>query len=39
MTAFYMFRLIGMTFWGESRVDKAVEPKIHESPPVDDHRR
>jgi NADH-quinone oxidoreductase subunit L len=34
MTAFYMFRLIGMTFWGESRVDKAVEPKIHESPPV-----
>jgi NADH-quinone oxidoreductase subunit L len=32
MTAFYMFRLIGMTFWGESRVDKAVEPKIHESP-------
>jgi NADH-quinone oxidoreductase subunit L len=34
MTAFYMFRLIGLTFWGESRVDKAVEPKIHESPPV-----
>ncbi len=34
MTAFYMFRLIGMTFWGESRVDKEVEPKIHESPPV-----
>jgi NADH-quinone oxidoreductase subunit L len=34
LTAFYMFRLIGMTFWGESRVDKAVEPKIHESPPV-----
>jgi len=34
MTAFYMFRLIGMTFWGESRVDKAVEPKIHESPRV-----
>jgi NADH-quinone oxidoreductase subunit L len=29
-----MFRLIGLTFWGESRVDKAVEPKIHESPPV-----
>src|ERR1035437_7475474 len=23
MTAFYMFRLIGMTFWGESRVDPA----------------
>ncbi|HEY2916796.1 MAG TPA: NADH-quinone oxidoreductase subunit L [Candidatus Limnocylindrales bacterium] len=34
LTAFYMFRLIGLTFWGESRVDKAVEPKIHESPPV-----
>ena len=34
MTAFYMFRLIGLTFWGESRVDKAVEPKIHESPAV-----
>jgi NADH-quinone oxidoreductase subunit L len=34
LTAFYMFRLIGMTFWGESRVAKDVEPKIHESPPV-----
>jgi NADH-quinone oxidoreductase subunit L len=34
MTAFYMFRLIGLTFWGESRVDPQVEPKIHESPPV-----
>ncbi len=34
LTAFYMFRLIGMTFWGESRVDPAVEDKIHESPPV-----
>jgi NADH-quinone oxidoreductase subunit L len=32
MTAFYMFRLIGLTFWGTSRVDPAVEPKIHESP-------
>jgi NADH-quinone oxidoreductase subunit L len=32
MTAFYMFRLIGLTFWGESRVDPAVEPHIHESP-------
>ena len=31
MTAFYMFRLIGLTFWGESRVDPAVEPEIHES--------
>jgi len=33
MTAFYMFRLIGMTFWGQSRVDPEVEPHIHESPP------
>jgi NADH:ubiquinone oxidoreductase subunit 5 (subunit L)/multisubunit Na+/H+ antiporter MnhA subunit len=32
MTAFYMFRLIGLTFWGESRVDPKVEPHIHESP-------
>jgi NADH-quinone oxidoreductase subunit L len=34
MTAFYMFRLIGLTFWGQSRVDPHVEPRIHESPPV-----
>jgi NADH-quinone oxidoreductase subunit L len=34
MTAFYMFRLIGLTFWGESRVAKDVEPRIHESPRV-----
>ena len=34
MTAFYMFRLIGLTFWGESRVDPDVEPRIHESPAV-----
>jgi NADH-quinone oxidoreductase subunit L len=34
LTAFYMFRLIGMTFWGPSRVDPQVEPRIHESPPV-----
>ncbi|MFN8629373.1 MAG: NADH-quinone oxidoreductase subunit L [Chloroflexota bacterium] len=31
MTAFYMWRLMGKTFYGESRVDPAVEPKIHES--------
>ena len=37
MTAFYMFRLMGMTFWGEFRGPKAVWDKIHESPPVDDH--
>src|SRR5437867_7460272 len=34
MTAFYMFRLIGLTFWGESRVDPNVAPHIHESPSV-----
>jgi NADH-quinone oxidoreductase subunit L len=34
MTAFYMFRLIGLTFWGDSRVDPAVEPHIHESSSV-----
>ena len=34
MTAFYMFRLMGMTFWGESRVDPEVEHHIHESPPT-----
>ena len=32
LTAFYMFRLIFMTFWGESRVDHEVEHHIHESP-------
>ena len=31
MTAFYMWRLMGKTFYGESRVDPHVEPKIHES--------
>jgi NADH-quinone oxidoreductase subunit L len=29
-----MFRLIGLTFWGKSRVDPEVEPRIHESPRV-----
>ncbi len=32
MTAFYMFRLMGKTFYGESHVDPAVEPHVHESP-------
>jgi NADH-quinone oxidoreductase subunit L len=32
MTAFYMFRLMGLTFWGESRVDPEVEQHIHEAP-------
>ena len=32
MTAFYMFRLIYLTFFGESRVSHEVEHHIHESP-------
>jgi NADH-quinone oxidoreductase subunit L len=32
LTAFYMFRLIFMTFWGQSRVPHDVEHHIHESP-------
>ncbi len=32
MTGFYMFRLMGKTFYGKSHVDPAVEPRIHESP-------
>ncbi len=32
MTAFYMFRLVSMTFYGSSRVDHEVEHHIHESP-------
>ncbi len=32
MTAFYMWRLMGKTFYGESRVDPSVAPKVHESP-------
>jgi NADH-quinone oxidoreductase subunit L len=31
MTAFYMWRLMGKTFYGESHVDPQVEPKVHES--------
>ncbi len=34
MTAFYMFRLIGMTFWGEFRGPAAIWDKIHDSPRV-----
>ena len=34
MTAFYMFRLMGMTFWGAFRGPKAIWDKIHESPAV-----
>src|SRR5436853_653971 len=32
MTAFYMFRLLFMTFFGQSRVDHHTESHIHESP-------
>ncbi len=34
MTAFYMFRLIGLTFWGEYRGPKENWFRIHESPSV-----
>ncbi len=34
LTAFYMFRLIFMTFFGESRVEPEVEPHVHESPRI-----
>jgi len=32
LTAFYMFRLMGKTFYGPSHVDPAVEPHVRESP-------
>ncbi|HXY55719.1 MAG TPA: NADH-quinone oxidoreductase subunit L [Nitrospirota bacterium] len=34
MTAFYSFRLIYLTFYGESRIDHEVEHHVHESPKV-----
>ena len=34
LTAFYMFRLMGMTFWGSFRGPKEIWETIHESPPV-----
>ena len=34
LTAFYMFRLMGMTFWGTFRGPREVWDKIHESPRV-----
>lgn len=34
LTAFYMFRLIFVTFWGESRVESEVASHLHESPPI-----
>jgi NADH-quinone oxidoreductase subunit L len=33
MTAFYMFRLLWLTFMGASRMDHHVEQHVHESPP------
>jgi NADH-quinone oxidoreductase subunit L len=32
ITAFYMFRLVFMTFFGDSRMDPEVEAHVHESP-------
>ena len=32
LTAFYMFRLLYMTFWGPSRVSHEAEHHLHESP-------
>lgn len=34
LTAFYMFRLIFLTFHGKERIDPEVKKHIHESPPV-----
>ena len=33
MTAFYMFRLMNLTFYGKPRMSHEVEHHIHESPP------
>jgi NADH-quinone oxidoreductase subunit L len=34
LTAFYMFRLMFVAFYGQSRIDKKVERHVHESPAV-----
>jgi NADH-quinone oxidoreductase subunit L len=34
LTAFYMFRLMGMTFWGTFRGPQEIWDKIHDSPAV-----
>lgn len=34
MTAFYMWRLMYMTFWGQSRAELEVQQHVHESPRV-----
>ena len=36
MTAFYMFRLIFMTFFNECRASEEVQHHIHEAPKIDD---
>ena len=33
MTAFYMWRLMFMTFYGEGRMDEHTKHHMHESPP------
>ena len=34
LTAFYMFRMMFLTFYGNSRMSKEVEAHVHESPPT-----
>jgi NADH-quinone oxidoreductase subunit L len=34
LTAFYMFRLVFMTFWGECRISPKAKEHLHESPMV-----
>jgi NADH-quinone oxidoreductase subunit L len=34
LTAFYMFRLMGLTFWGDFRGPRDIWDRIHESPSV-----
>ncbi|MEO8437778.1 MAG: hypothetical protein ABI562_04905, partial [Chloroflexota bacterium] len=34
LTAFYMFRLMGLTFWGAFRGPQEIWDRIHESPPI-----
>jgi NADH-quinone oxidoreductase subunit L len=34
LTAFYMFRLMGLTFWGEFRGPREIWERVHESPSV-----
>jgi NADH-quinone oxidoreductase subunit L len=34
LTAFYMFRLVFLTFFGEERLDRKAKEHLHESPPV-----